>query len=243
MSSTVKTAGARAGSMSRNDRQSGSTAVRTAAATLALVLSASLAFAQYSTSDRPSYRNPTGSEDPTDATVRHQKSTMGLTVDEWARHLDDTDAAGRLEAVKLLAESGDAKANAPLMRAVEDGDPRVASLAIDALGKKRVKEASDMLSERLVLSGVSAEQRTHILGALARIRDPGSAKSVVSFAESGSEPELRAMAIRLVGEIGDGSAVSDLQRMSEAERDPKMSALLRDAIARINARESADAPK
>jgi HEAT repeat protein len=213
--------------------------VGVAIAVLSAMLVAGTARAQLSNSSSP-YRTHDGSQDPADATVRHQKSTMGLTVEEWARHLEDADPATRLEAVGLLADSKDPKAIPHLIRAVEDADLRVSTAAVDALGKLRAKEASDMLSQRLVLAGVPPELRSHILVALGRIRDPASVHDVLAFAESGANADQRSMAIRLAGEIGDASAVPDLRRMSDAETDPNVKVLLQDAIARI---ESSGRPK
>ena len=211
--------------------------VRAPLAALLLALVASAAFAQLSNSGSQ-FRTHDGSQDPADAAVRHQKSTMGLTVEDWARRLDDPEPEQRLAAVKLLADSTDPKATEALMRAVADADVRVATAAIDALGRRGTKGASEVLSERLVLSGAPPDMRSHILVALGRIRDPGSAKNVLAFAEAESQPELRSMAIRLVGELGDASALDDLQRMSAAETDPRTSTLLQDAIAQIRSRES-----
>ena len=206
--------------------------MRAPLAGLVLTLVGSAALAQLSNSGAQ-YRTHDGSQDPSDAAVRHQKSTMGLTVEEWAHHLDDSDPAKRLEAVGLLADSKNPKAIPYLMQAVDDADVRVATAAVDALGKLRAKEASDMLSQHLVLAGVPPEVRSHILLALGRIRDPAAAHDVLAFAESGADPEQRGMAIRLAGDIGDASALPDLRRMSETESDPKMKGLLQDAIARI----------
>jgi HEAT repeat protein len=199
---------------------------------LLLTLVTTVAFAQLSNS-AAQYRTHDGSQDPSDAAVRHQKSTMGLTVEDWARRLDDPDPPRRLEAVGLLADSKDPKAIPYLMHAVDDADVRVSTAAVDALGKLRAREASDMLSQHLVLAGVRPEVRSHILIALGRIRDPAAVHDILAFAESGADPEQRGMAIRLTAEIGSSSALPDLRRMNETEADPKIKGLLQDAIVRI----------
>jgi hypothetical protein len=52
------------------------------------------------------------STDKEDATARYQNDTMGRTIDDWARHLEDRDPGRRLQALRLLGESIDPKAGA-----------------------------------------------------------------------------------------------------------------------------------
>jgi HEAT repeat protein len=201
---------------------------------IALILLAAVpSHSQLSTSGEFPYRNPGASQDPTDVGVRHQNSEMGRTPDDWARHLDDADPGKRLEAVRLLAESGDPKANQLLTQAVDNPDARVATSSVDALGKLGAKESSDVLAEKLFLAGTNAGLRQHILVALGRIRDPGSARRVLDFARAEPDPDLRAVAIRVIGEIGDDSVRADVEKLSEAETDPKLKTLLQDAVAKM----------
>jgi hypothetical protein len=201
---------------------------------IALVLLAAVpARSQLSTSSEIPYRNPASSQDPTDAGVRRQNSRMGRTLEEWARRLDDADPSKRLEAVRLLAESGDPKANQYLVPAIDSPDTRVAISAIDSLGKLGAKEASDPLAEKLVLAGTNPSLRQHILVALGRIRDPDTSRRVLDFARSERDPDLRAVAIRVLGEIGDNSLRNDVEKFSEAETDPRLKTLLQDALARM----------
>jgi HEAT repeat protein len=207
---------------------------------IALVLLAGVpSHSQLSTSGEFPYRNPGASQDPTDIGVRHQNSAMGRTLDDWARHLDDADPGKRLEAVRLLAECGDPKANQYLAQAVDNPDARVSTSAVDSLGKLGAKEASDVLAEKLFLAGTSAAMRQRILVALGRIRDPGSARRVLDFTRAEPDPDLRAVAIRVIGEIGDNSVRNDVEKLSEAETDPKLKTLLQDAVAKMALRGSA----
>jgi HEAT repeat protein len=201
---------------------------------IALVLLAAFpAQSQLSTSSELPYRNPGSTQDPTDAGVRRQNSTMGRTLDEWGRRLDDADPGKRLEAVRLLGESGDPKANQYLVRAADSPDDRVATAAIDSLGKLGAKEASDALAEKLFLTGTNPALRQHILVALGRIRDPGTARRVLDFSREERDPNLRAVAIRVLGEIGDNSVRNDVEKLTEAETDPRLKTLLQDALARM----------
>jgi HEAT repeats len=206
---------------------------------IALVLFSGVpARSQLSTSGEMPYRNPASTQDPTDVGVRHQNSEMGRTIEEWARRLDDADPSKRLEAVRLLAGSGDPKANEFLIRAVDNPDVRVATAAVDSLGKLGAKDASDVLAERLSMAGTNAASRQHILVALGKIRDPGSARRVLDFAQTEPDPELRAVAIRVIGEIGDDSVRNDVQKLSEAETDPRLKTLMQDAVAKMAMRGS-----
>jgi HEAT repeat protein len=200
---------------------------------IGLVLVAAPARSQLSTSGEYPYRSPGLSQDPTNAAVRHQNSAMGRTPEEWAGHLDAADPAARLEAVQLLAESGDPQAKQYLIRATDNPDPRVAIAAVDSLGKLGAKEASDALAEKLFLAGTSAVLQKHILVALGRIRDPGCSRRVLEFARAETDPDLRAVAIRVLGEVGDDSVRSDVQKLSQAETDPKMKTLMEDAVAKM----------
>jgi HEAT repeat protein len=177
---------------------------------------------------------PGTTADPTDIPLRYQKSTLGRTIEDWAGHLEDADPGRRLAAVRLLAESGDPKANQYLTRAVGSQDARVATSAVDSLGKAGAKEAAEILTERLFLRTTPGAMRLHILAALDRIRDPASARRVLIFAQGEADPEIRATTIHVIGEIGDGSVRDDLQKLSEIETDPKVRTLLQDAVAEIS---------
>ncbi|HSD11491.1 MAG TPA: HEAT repeat domain-containing protein [Candidatus Binatia bacterium] len=201
-----------------------------------VVVAASPARSQLSTSGRTPNQFSGSSKDPTDPSTRYQKSTMGQTIENWASHLDDADPGRRLEAIRLLAESGDPQAIRYLTRAVDNPDARVATAAVDSLGKLGAKEAADALAEKLFLAGTSAALRKHILVALGRIRDPGSARRVLDFAQAEPDPDLRAVAIRVLGEIGDDSVRNEVVKLSEAETDPKLKMLLQDAAAKMAVR-------
>jgi hypothetical protein len=181
---------------------------------------------------------PGANGDPTDAAVRHQSHTMGQSLDAFAGHLDDPDPGRRLEAVRLLEQSVDPKANQYLIRAVDNPDVRIAAFAVDALGKRAAKEASETLSEKLFLAGTSSALRQHILAALGRIRDPASARRVLAFAQGESDAELRAAAIRAVGDIGDPSIRDEVRRLGDAETDPRLKTLFEDAVTKISAQGS-----
>jgi HEAT repeat protein len=170
---------------------------------------------------------------------RYERSRMGTKPEEWARRLDDSRPDVRLEAVKLLSASPDPAVHEYLMQAVEKPDARVAAAAVDALGKIGAKDASGFLSERLFLAATSAGLRQRILVALGRIKDPSASQRVLDFAAGEPDGELRATAIRVLGEMGDSSVRAELRDLGERERDPTFKTLLSDADAKITAREAA----
>ena len=207
------------------------------------VASAALAAAQISPTGEYPVQKRGASQDPTDAAVRYQAHALGKNPDEWARHLDDADPATRLEAVKLLAKTGDAACERHLIEAVDNEDPRVATLAVDTLGKMASRDAAQVLSQKLLLSGSNPAFRGHVLAALGRIRDPSSARDVIAFVESEKDPELRASAIRVLGDIGDDSIRGDVKRLAESDANPNEKMLWDESLGKISARESSDAAR
>ena len=171
-----------------------------------------------------------------DQTDRYQRAKFGSTVEAWAHHLNDNEPEVRLEAVRLLGESGDPDAREHLVAAVENSDPKVAVAAVDYLGKIKAKEAGWFLSDRLFLAGTSAALRQHILVALGRIGEDASAKRILDFIQGETDPSLRSTAIRVLGEIGTESAGANLQKLSEQEADPKQRVLMQEAVAKIGVR-------
>jgi HEAT repeat protein len=167
---------------------------------------------------------------------RYQRTTVGATPEDWARHLDDARADVRLEAVKLLAESNDPKVDEYLMQGVDNSDPRVAAAAIDALGKLQAQDAASFLAEHLAMASMSAPLRQRILVALGRIKDPKPGRDVLSFVQAETDPELKSLGIRVLGEIGDESIRADLRGLAARENNPDAKRLLEDAEAKIAAR-------
>jgi HEAT repeat protein len=201
-------------------------------ATMLVLFPTTQVISQMSTSSELPYHNSAAVQDPTDYGVRDQNAKMGRTIEDWARHLDDPDPVKRLEAVRLLATSGKPQANEFLIRAVDNRDPRVATFAVDSLGKLGIGEASEVLVERLSTQGTSTT-RQHILVALGKIRDPKTAKRVLDFAQVERDPDVRAVAIRVLGEIGDDSVRSGIEKLSESETDPRLKALMQEVVGKM----------
>jgi hypothetical protein len=91
---------------------------------------------------------------------------------------------------------------------------------------------SKLLVERLSTVGTSTTQQ-HILLALGKIRDPESAKRLLDFAQAERDPEVRAVAIRVLGDIGDDSVRNAVEKLSESETDPRLKALMQEVVAKM----------
>ncbi|MGH7823363.1 MAG: HEAT repeat domain-containing protein, partial [Candidatus Binatia bacterium] len=167
---------------------------------------------------------------------RYQGARDGATIEEWVRRLEDPDASVRLGAVKSIAESGDSQAPKHLMAASLDPDPRVASRAVDALGRLRAAEATDFLAERLFTVGTGDDMRRQILAALARIGDARASRPILQFVDRTEDPELRAVAIFAVGEVGDTTVLGDVERIAGRETEPELRRVAREALEKISGR-------
>ncbi len=208
--------------MNRKQRQRGGVAA------LSILGLACVAHAQLS-SDAPGIK--TGRE------MRSDRQRIGRNLEDVARRMEDPQPDVRLEAVKALAESNDPRAHDYLMQAVGDSDPRIAAAAVDALGRMGAKDASTFLAQRLFLAGNSPGLRQRILVALGRIHDPAAARPVFEFLRGETDPKIRGTAIRVIGEIGDDSTLSELRTFGEQEKDAQVKSLVQEAEAKIEARQ------
>jgi hypothetical protein len=72
--------------------------------------------------------------------------------------------------------------------------------------------------------------------ALGRIKDPKPGRDVLSFVQAETDPKLKSLGIRVLGEIGDESIRADLRGLAARENNPDAKRLLEDAEAKIAAR-------
>jgi HEAT repeat protein len=86
------------------------------------------------------------------------------------------------------------------------------------------------------MAGTSSSLRQRILVALGRIKDPTAGRAVLSFVQAESDPQLRSLGIRVLGEIGDDSLRGDVRGLSTREDSPDVKRLLDEAEAKIAAR-------
>jgi HEAT repeat protein len=175
----------------------------------------------------------------TNVTERYNKAKKGANIGEWVRRLNDDDPETRLEAVKSLGESGDAKAVEPLMQAAGDQDPRVQAKAVDFLGTTRATDATFFLVQRLFLADTPDPLRHRILNALGKIGDPAASRPILDYVSRDTPLDLRGTGIFALGEIGDPAARGDLVAMLDSERDARLRILIQEAVTKIDTRQAA----
>jgi HEAT repeat protein len=183
---------------------------------------------------------PPGTDDPS---RRFRDARVGATVSEQAARLRDERPDIRLEAVKAMGESGDPQAVRHLVGAALDPDPRVASRAVDFLGRLRATEATEFLAERLFVKGTDPRLRLHILAALGRIGDSRAAGPILQFLAQSEDAELRAAGIYALGEIGDSTSRDKVAALVERETDPRLKALAQEALEKISGRRFEPTPR
>jgi HEAT repeat protein len=164
---------------------------------------------------------------------RYNRAKKGTNINEWVRRLADDDPETRLEAVKSLGDSGEAKANEYLMQAVGDSDQRIQAKAVEYLGKTRATDSTQFLIQRLFMAGTPSALRHRILYALGRIGDPKASRPILEYISDRVPPDIRGTGIFALGEIGDGSVRQDLERLRETEDDPNLARLIDEAVGKI----------
>ncbi len=201
----------------------------------ALVLFARPGLAQYGVGSGPSSGLGFGGDHT--AHDRYNKAKNGANIEEWARRLNDEDANKRFDAVKSFGDSGDPKANAYLMQAVGDPDPRIQSKAVDYLGKIRATDSTLFLIQRLFMNGTNEALRHRILLALGKIGDSRASRPILDFVERDVDPDIRGTGIYAIGVIGDLSIHDDLTAFRDRETDPRLKRLADEALAKISSRQ------
>lgn len=168
---------------------------------------------------------------------RYNKAKNGANIADWSLRLQDADPEKRLEAVKSFGDSGDPKANDYLMQAVGDPDPRVASKAVEYLGRIRATDATLFLIQRLFMNGTSDPLRHRILMALGKIGDARASRPILEFIEGDVRDDVRGTGIYAIGEIADQSIREQLLRFRETEDDPRLKRLVDEALVKIATRQ------
>ncbi len=201
-----------------------------AGAWLALLFSGS-ALGQYrpDTFDRP--------RGPGDQIQRYDSAKKGSTLDEWVRRLEDERPEIRLGAVKSIGEAGGPGSSDPLMKAVADSDPRIATKAVEYLGRNRATEATQFLAERLFLAGTPPELRHRILSALGRIGDTRASRPILDYIARDTNSDVRGTGIYALGELADPAVTGDLEELAAGESDPRLKRLIGEALAKIKGKQ------
>lgn len=208
---------------------------------LAVSLSGATARAQYSA--RGAANDIFSSAGDNSVQSRYSKATKGSSITEWVRRLNDDDPNRRLDAVKSLGDSNDAKAIDWLIQAVGDPDPRVQAKAVDYLGKLHAADSTPFLVQKLFTVGTRNRLRHRILMTLGKIGDPRASRSILQYVMQTEDLDSRGCGLYAIGEIADVSIRDDLKRFSEVEDDPHLKRLASDALIKIATRQPPPAPK
>jgi len=192
-----------------------------------LLAAPSLAGAQYGPGVGSPYRGPV------DSRGHYARQMSGTTIEEWARRLESKDPRERLEAVQNFGQSEDARAVTYLLKAVEDTDARVSVRAVDFLGDRRAADAAPLLAQKLFVAGAPPLLHQHVLAALGKIGDTRSSRPILDFIQQDNDAASRGTAMYTLGEIGDISARDDLQKLRDAERDPRVRQIAEEALAKL----------
>lgn len=216
-------------------------------ALLALLLTVSFlpsAYAQYGGGGGPGGDNTIfGSGGDNTALTRYNKAKRGASLSEFVKRLGDDDPSKRLEAVKSLGDSNDAKAIDYLIQAVNDPDPRVESKAVDYLGKLHAADSTPFLIQKLFTIGTKQKLRQRIVMTLGKIGDPRASRPLLQFVMQDGNPDIRGCGIYAIGEIGDQSIRDELQQFTDYEEDPHLKRLASEALTKIATRQPPPVPR
>ncbi len=164
---------------------------------------------------------------------RYEKSTKGTSIDDFVKNLGSQDPEKRLEAVKSLGTSNDAKAVEYLIQALGDADVRVQAKAIAMLGDIRATDATPVLIQYLFLRTTDANMKQLILAALGKIGDARAARPIIEFLRRDLDAATRGTAIFALGEIGAPEAVDALSRIAKADADQTVRRLAGEAVTKV----------
>ena len=171
---------------------------------------------------------------------RTNKRTKGITsIDEYVHQLSSADADERLQAVRNLGESKDAKAAEYLVQAVGDPDVRVKAKAIDMLGHMRAVDSTPVLIQYLFLRTTDPQMKGLILATLGKIGDERAARPIVEFLQRDLDNHTKGTAIFALGEIGSPEAEATLVAVVEHNDDRTLRRLANEALAKVKNRRDA----
>jgi HEAT repeat protein len=164
---------------------------------------------------------------------RYERNTTGGNIEDYVRNLNSDDPAKRLQGVKSLTTSKDAKAIEYLLQAVGDEDVRVKAKAIDGLADLRATEATPVLIQQLFLRSTEPYVEQRILACLGKIGDPRATKPILEFLQQDLDPETKGTAIYALGDIGSPEAIAPLAEIERTEPNATLQRLAREASAKV----------
>jgi HEAT repeat protein len=166
---------------------------------------------------------------------RYNRTTKGssASIDDSVKNLQSDDADKRLEAVKALGTSNDAKAVEYLVGALGDADMRVRAKSVDMLGEMRATNATPVLVQQLFLRTTEPQMKQRILVALGKVGDARAAKPIMEFLQRDLDPSTRGTAIFALGDLGSPEAIETLEQIADSDSDDNVRRLARDAASKV----------
>lgn len=169
---------------------------------------------------------------------RPAPSTKGASIDDSVKQLGSGDPVKRLQAVKSLGASKDAKAVEYLIQAVGDSDVRVQAKVVQMLGDQRTTDATPVLVQHLFLRTTSGDMKQLILASLGKIGDARAARPLMEFLQRDLDPATRGTAIFALGDIGAPESVETLERIAQADEDETVRRLASEAKNKVEQRQA-----
>jgi HEAT repeat protein len=148
--------------------------------------------------------------------------------------LGDADPRVRVEALRMLRDVDDPKANFLLIRALSDPDTRVKVKAIDILGSRGNTDSVPTMCQLLFLRSTEAVVKLHIAAALGRIGDSRGAKPLIEYLREVTDERGRGTAVFALGEIGDRSATDVLSTTATNDSSSTVRRLAQQALQKID---------
>jgi HEAT repeat protein len=162
-----------------------------------------------------------------------QQKKSSTSIEEPIRKVNSSDPNERLEGVRELSGSRDAKAVEYLIQAVGDTDLRVRAKAVEALGVLRATEATQVLVQQLLLRSTEPQMKQRILASLGKIGDPRATRPILEFLQRDLDAQMRGTAIFALGDIGSSEAVDTLRKIEAEDEDPTTRRLAGEALNKI----------
>jgi HEAT repeat protein len=162
--------------------------------------------------------------------------TTGPKVEDQVKKLASEDPAERIEGVRGLSESTDAKAAEYLIGAANDPDERVRVKAIDTLGQQKSKDAVPLLVQKLFLRDTDQSTKAHILAALGKIGDERATSPLLDLLSRDGDRRIWGNAVYALGEIGDARAIPGLEKLAASTDDEAIRVLATDTARKIRER-------
>jgi HEAT repeat protein len=182
--------------------------------------------APYTSVDPAAERGLAGALRDESPAIREQAAlSLGIlnarsTIPDLANALKDPDPGVRGAAATAIGKVGTAEDGRALVPLLADQDTEVRNRVLQAVGVLKVKEAGPALRQ-LYEANRRRESGTRVLGALARIGDPGQAELFQEVVQD-PDPERKRLAIEGLGRISDPSRLPAFKKDYQREKGDEL---------------------